>query len=98
MKLSTYIADDLRERLRAGGGPPCKLTLTALSDFYRVSPMPVRTAVGALLAEQFLHKEENGRLGVTTRDLGPARAARPVAPPPDWYKLIAADVIRQSLR
>jgi DNA-binding GntR family transcriptional regulator len=98
MNLSTYIQNDLRQRLRAGTGLPCKLTLTGLSDYYRVSPMPVRTALGALISERVISKQENGRFTVNSLRAGANRAAARVEPPTDWYKVIAADVIRQSLR
>jgi DNA-binding GntR family transcriptional regulator len=99
MTLSNYIENDLRQRIRAGT-PPCKLTLAGLSGFYRVSPMPVRRAVRALVAERLLHQEENGRLAVNGKPPATKRArgrAANVEPPRDWARVIAADVIRTSL-
>jgi DNA-binding GntR family transcriptional regulator len=99
MNLSTYIKNDLRARIQKGDGLPGRLTLTGLSDFYRVSLMPVRTAVRELIGERFLHKGENGRVAVNPRKLGTGKAGRAaVAPPTDWYRVIADEVIRQSLR
>jgi DNA-binding GntR family transcriptional regulator len=101
MRLSNYIKDDLRLRIQSGAGLPCNLTLTGLSDFYRVSPMPVRTAISALISERFLHQEDNGRFAINPMKLGSKKAVkehRSIAPPTDWYKVIADDVIRQGLR
>src|SRR4051812_46645392 len=86
MTLSHYIEQDLRRRLRAGGPLPCKLTLAGLSGFYRVSPMPVRPALRALVADQFLCRRENGRYavaGAPPRANGAAGRAGPVEPPRD---------------
>src|SRR5262245_17204036 len=99
MTLSNYIENDLRQRLRAGA-PPCKLTLAGLSGFYRVSPMPVRQAVRALVDERLLHQGENGRLEVNGAPPRAKRArgrAATIEPPRDWARVIAADVIRTSL-
>jgi DNA-binding GntR family transcriptional regulator len=62
--------------------------------------MPVRTAVKALIDEQILHQLENGRFVINPRKLGKKKPGRPqrLQPPTDWYKVIADDVIRQSLR
>lgn len=101
MTLSNYIKTDLRARIESGAGPPCKLTLAGLSDYYRVSLMPVRTAVGELIDEEFLHKQDNGRFAVNPAKLGaarPSRTAGAVAPPTDWCRVLWDDVIRQSLR
>jgi DNA-binding GntR family transcriptional regulator len=101
MNLSTYIKNDLRARIRSSAGVPCDLTLTGLSGFYRVSLMPVRTAVRELIAEGFFHKQQNGRFAINPRMRGtrPAGEAAPlVEPPTDWSRVVSDDVIRQSLR
>jgi DNA-binding GntR family transcriptional regulator len=100
MRITSYITNDLRARIRSGATLPSKLTLTGLSDFYRVSPMPVRTAVARLIHEGYFHKQENGRFAVNPAKLsaGPDGAAGHAEPPPDWHKVFRDDVIRRSLR
>jgi DNA-binding GntR family transcriptional regulator len=101
MNISTYIQNDLSARIESGVGLPCKPTLTALADFYRVSLMPVRTAVGKLTDQRIFHKDENGRLRINPTKIGtrPAPSPRSYVPPPtDWAKVVTDDVIVQSLR
>jgi DNA-binding GntR family transcriptional regulator len=101
MSITQYIQDDLRARIRAGADLPDKLTLASLSEFYKVSMMPVRLAVADLVREQLLLREDNGRLAVNPQELGKPSAVRAFAgpqPPPDWYEIIAGEVVRLSLR
>lgn len=93
MTLSTYIREDLRGRLRAGGAPP-KLTLRDLSAHYGVSLTPVRRAVEALLREGSIRKAPNGRLAPGT----PLATRRPVPSPAAREQGIARDILRRSLQ
>src|SRR5437667_5532831 len=101
MRITSYIKSDLRARIGSGGSLPGKLTLTGLSDYYRVSLMPVRTAVAHLVAEGYFRREENGRFAINPAKLGAEPAGNSAActgPPPDWHKMLRDDVIRHSLR
>jgi DNA-binding GntR family transcriptional regulator len=101
MRITAYIRNDLRARVRSGAGLPDKLTLAGLSDFYRVSPMPVRAAVAGLIDEGYFQKQENGRLAVNPAKLGAApdgAAEARAEPPTDWQRVLRDDVIRRSLR
>ena len=101
MRITAYIRNDLRARIATGADLPDKLTLTGLSAFYRVSLMPVRTAVAGLIDEGYFQKQENGRFAVNPAKLGaePAGAgSRRPGPPADWHKVLRDEVIRRSLR
>src|SRR5262249_25943813 len=101
MRITTYIENDLRARIRADASLPDKLTLTGLSDFYRVSLMPVRTAVAHLIDEGYFSKQANGRFAVNKEKLGaePDGGSQVGAvPPTDWHKVLRDEVIRRSLR
>ena len=62
MSISQTIHADLKNALLSRQALPCALTLKALSEHYQVSPMPVRQAVDALVAEGLLTRNGNGRL------------------------------------
>src|SRR5579859_709819 len=102
--ITDFIRRDLRARLQSKTDLPEDLTLTALSERYRVSLTPVRLAVRDLVAEQVLVKRPNGRLAINPhpdRRPGSARAVEPPTPPPDLGDLestFTTEVIRMSLR
>ena len=99
MTIANYIHDDLRGRIQARADLPPKLTLAGLSEYYNVSMMPVRQAVQELVDGGFLQREENGRLTVNARKQGKGKATfAQQAPPTDWQQVIAAEVVRLSLR
>jgi DNA-binding GntR family transcriptional regulator len=100
MRITAYIKNDLRARIMSGATLPDKLTLTGLSDHYRVSLMPVRTAVAELVDEGYFEKQDNGRFAVNPAKVGggPTGAATLAEPPTDWHKVLRADLIRRSLR
>jgi len=100
MSITHYIQEDLRARIRAGAELPGKLTLAGLSEFYKVSMMPVRLAVAELVREHLLLREDNGRLTVNPQQVGDqtAKSFAGPPPPPDWYEVIADEVVRRSLR
>ncbi|MBL8795670.1 MAG: GntR family transcriptional regulator [Planctomycetia bacterium] len=100
MSITHYIQEDLRARIRAGAELPGKLTLAGLSEFYKVSMMPVRLAVAELVREHLLLREDNGRLTVNPQQVGEqtAKSFAGPPPPPDWYEVIADEVVRRSLR
>jgi DNA-binding GntR family transcriptional regulator len=101
--ITDYIKRDLRARARGNGGLPENLTLSALSEQYRVSLTPVRLAVRDLVAEQVLLKYPNGRLAINRNKTQP-RQVRPApapVPPPGLSELesrLADQIIRASLR
>jgi DNA-binding GntR family transcriptional regulator len=76
--ITDYIREDMKARLRGGGGLPDKLTLAALAEYYQVSFTPVRLALHGLLREQVLLKHDNGRMTVNPD----AAVGEPVPPPP----------------
>jgi len=101
MTITRYIQDDLRARIRAGAEIPDRLTLAGLSGFYKVSMMPVRLAVEALVRERLLRREENGRLAVNAAERGDTRAAASFtepALPTERFDVISGDIVRLSLR
>ena len=97
MTLAAYIRDNLKA-LILGGSLAGKVTLRELSQRYGVSLTPVREAVGQLVRERVLQKEESGRLAVPAapprgvKSSGSATALR------DWHQEIARDILRRSLR
>ena len=92
MTLAAYIREDLRARLRSGGGVP-KLTLRDLSVHYGVSLTPVRRAVQALLREGSIRKSPSGRLAPGVRP--PSR--KPVPSPAEREQGIAREILKRSL-
>jgi len=100
MTIASYINDDLRARIQARAELPPRLTLAGLSEFYRVSMMPVRQAVSELVEAGYLQREENGRLTVNERRQGKGKggAFQQQAPPTDWQQVIADEVVGLSLR
>lgn len=96
MTLAAFIREDLKSGI-LGGTLIGKITLRDLSQHYGVSLTPIREAVGTLVQEGVLHKEESGRLSVPPSPPRPDRA--PAAPrPKDWHQVIARDLMRRSLR
>jgi DNA-binding GntR family transcriptional regulator len=93
--MAAYIREDLKSRIRSGGGLPAKLTLEELSRHYGVSFTPVRAAVGELIRDRFLRKHANGRLEVSP---DPPRSARGGGVPADPERLLAIDALRRSLK
>ncbi len=99
-----YIARDLRSRIQTGADLPHSLTLSSLSQLYRVSTTPVRQAVSQLVEENLLIRQDGGRLSIN-----PARtqteSSLPVETPPsrpldveDWEATLAPEIIRMSLQ
>ncbi|XAL99679.1 GntR family transcriptional regulator [Phycisphaeraceae bacterium D3-23] len=64
MTLSDRIQRELVVLLAGSDPLPFKLTLTAISSHFGVSPMPVRQAVGELIDQGLLRKQANGRIEV----------------------------------
>ncbi|MFI4860708.1 MAG: GntR family transcriptional regulator [Phycisphaerales bacterium JB063] len=64
MTLSDRIQRELIVLLADAEPLPFKLTLTAISKHFGVSPMPVRRAVADLISQGVLRKQGNGRLEV----------------------------------
>ena len=102
--ITDFIRRDLRARLQSKADLPEDLTLTALSERYRVSLTPIRLAVRDLVAEQLLVKRPNGQLAINPnprRTVSPILSDEPPHPPPDIGRLestFTAEVIRMSLR
>lgn len=95
MRMASYIREDLKERISSGSLPP-RLTLEELSRAYGVSVTPVRAALQELVRERFLRKRANGRV-----ELSPDRpkgSRRRVESPAHRERLLAAEVLRHSLR
>ena len=101
MSIATYIKDDLAAQLKAGRKLPVQLTLDSLAGLYNVSLTPVRTAVAELIDEGLLEKGPNHRLTTTAprrnRARKPGEPKLP-EPPHDPCEIIAADLVRLSLR
>lgn len=99
MSLSSYIRDDLTQRIRHSAIESEDLTLHALAEHYKVSPMPVRRAVAELIEQNILHKGGNGRLQINPRirRKPPHKMPAPVAPPTDWSKVLLRNAIESSM-
>jgi DNA-binding GntR family transcriptional regulator len=99
MTLAEMVFEDLRNRLEAGEGPPCKLTISSLSKHYELSLTPVRAAVTRLVAEGYLVKLDSGRLAVSEklpkrrRSKGDSTSTQLV----DHEAVIRSDIIQLSL-
>lgn len=101
MSIATYIKDDLAAQLKAGRELPVQLTLDSLAGLYNVSLTPVRAAVAELIDEGLLKKGSNHRLTTASPRRNRARKHREPKlpePPCDSYEIIAADLVRVSLR
>ena len=100
MTLVQQIEHDLKRRIAVGEPIPDPLTLSAISEEYRVSVMPARGAVDRLIDDGFLLKKTNGRLSVSPK--APKRAAKKLAAPTDidkgCFAKIRSEVIWRSLR
>ncbi|NLX07008.1 MAG: GntR family transcriptional regulator [Phycisphaerae bacterium] len=99
MSLTRYIEQDLKHRIHNGLDLPCRLTLQGLSAHYRVSPTPVRQAVGRLIDDGYLKK--TGKGGRLTVGQGRTTAATPppAEPPPrpaSQYQHVADDLVGLS--
>lgn len=100
MKLTAYIKQDLKRRIRSGRSVPRKLTLAGLSEHYGVSLTPVRRAVGELIDEGYVRKLPNGRLAVNDERVGtgePGEALPAPRTPDDWDEILVRDVALASL-
>lgn len=102
--LTEFILQDLKARLLAQENLPARLTLPALAAHYRVSLTPVRLAVNALLAENLLRKQANGRLEIVPQPgiLSKRRLSVPPTLPPrspqEWEAMLARELLLRSLR
>ena len=70
MELSAYIKDDLQRRIRSEDGPPCKLTLPGIAEYYDVSVTLVRSAIARLVEDGVVCKRSNGRLEISSKNRG----------------------------
>ncbi len=95
--LEQRIHQDLVHRIRSGN--PGSLTLEDLGSRYQSSTRPVRAALARLVEDGLLVKLANRRLEVApgTRPTRGWRSAPP-APPRDHGEVIAADLVKASLR
>jgi len=99
MTMTSYIQEDLAARIRSGGRLPRKLTLRGLSEHYRVSITPVRLAIEALIEQDLVQRDGQGRLAIVPQPkTAPSnqRVRRP-EPPRDVFDQIASDLMRRSL-
>ena len=99
MSLTDYIKKNLIAGFHSGQIGPGELTLVDLSARYRVSVTPVRAAVKQLIHEGYLEQQSNRRLVVRMDRAGNAGDDPSAAEPPkDWYRTVANDLVRLSLR
>lgn len=101
MTIAEYIQHDFKSRLAHGSELPYRLTLAAISDYYEVSPMPVRTAVQGLIDDGVLLKLPNGRLDLSPDVEIPETTLSPQPPPKsleEHEQEIADYAVRASLR
>lgn len=99
MQIANFIKDDLSARLRSGQELPAPLTIDSLSEHYKVSFSPVRTAIAELINEGLVVKGPNRRLIAVPQPKGDA--SEPIQPPelpPDHFAFISGDLIKLSLR
>ncbi|MFT5288877.1 MAG: DNA-binding GntR family transcriptional regulator [Planctomycetota bacterium] len=97
MRISEYIQRDLEFKIRVGSDLPEKLTLGAIAQLYGVSATPVRLALGELVGQNLIIRQENGRLKLNPSAPGDCVAAPP-ARPTDWEDVLAREVILMSMR
>ncbi len=97
--LSRTIEDDLRAHIRGGEAPPYPLTLNGIAEHFGVSLMPARAAVATLVDEQFLIRQENGRLSINPRRRQRKAVERDETPPDSVppEKVLADYIIQLSL-
>ena len=69
MNLTQRIEHDLIRLFAKREALPFKLSLSGIAQHFKVSPMPVRTAVQSLVDQGVLHKDEGGRLSVVDSEL-----------------------------
>jgi DNA-binding GntR family transcriptional regulator len=101
MGLTSYIAEDLRGRIRSGVQLPSALSLPALARHYDVSLTPVRGAVAQLLSDGCIEKLSNGRLAMVPVKKRPSQRFQVVQPPPtprDWDRVLIREVMVTSLQ
>jgi DNA-binding GntR family transcriptional regulator len=101
MGLSTYIRDDIKQKVQSDIGLPCKLTLNELAEHYKVSLTPVRCAVSELIQEGILHKQMNGRLVIVSPSKSHMPASNKQIKPPlsvaDWDRILVKEIMLASL-
>ena len=101
MTLSQQIEEHLASHLEEGR-QPCRLTLQDLAGYYRVSLMPVRVAVQALVEQGLLIRGDNKRLEAVPPRRRSSRSIQPRTQPPipnarNVDRELADFVIQQSL-
>jgi DNA-binding GntR family transcriptional regulator len=102
--ITDYIRRDLRARLRTEHDAPVDLTLSALSQEYRVSLTPVRLAVRDLVAEHWLVKRPNGQVAINHERKRTPTSGDSIEPPNlpldlgNLESTFTSEVIRMSLR
>jgi DNA-binding GntR family transcriptional regulator len=100
MKLSTYIAEDLKKKIQSGQNFSTNLTLERISQLYSVSLTPTRQAVKRLADEGYLIKHPNGRLTVNKEKLGDQVSQKAIdspKTPEEWDRILMKEVVVSSL-
>ena len=98
MRMTTYIKEDLSARLKSGQNLPAQLTIDALSEHYKVSFSPVRTAIAELIDEGLVVKGPNRRLIAVPQPDAVAQPVKRPEPPRDWFTIISSDLVKLSLQ
>lgn len=100
MKLSTYLREDLQQRIQSGINLPEKLTLESISKSYKVSMTTVRAAIEELIKAGYVIKQQNGRLIVNSEVIGLHKEIKDIKPPKvqtDWDNVFILEIMHKSL-
>jgi len=101
MKLSTYLIEDLQQRIQSGSKLPEKFTLESISKSYKVSMTTVRVAIEELVKTGFVIKQQNGRLIVNPEFVGLQKGMKYIKPPKvqtDWDEVFILEIMHKSLK
>jgi DNA-binding GntR family transcriptional regulator len=100
MKLSTYLREDLQQRIQSGKNLPDKMTLESISKSYKVSLTTVRVAIEELVKTGYVIKQPNGRIIINPEVIGLHKEIKNIKPPKvqtDWDKVFILELMHKSL-
>jgi len=98
--LTTYVSEDLRNRIMSGDLGPKELSLLALAAYYKVSITPLRSAIEELVGEGLIIRLPNRRLQASPSKAKKTEPRKAVAVPPtprDWDEVLIKEVVHASL-
>jgi DNA-binding GntR family transcriptional regulator len=99
MKITDVIENDLKSRIERGIDYPQNVTLNGLSEIYKVSLTPVRSAVNSLIKQNYIIKQSNGRLDINKKKVGCAKTSTvKIKLKPKTDELLLKHILKQSLK